>query len=90
MVNGKECGSTTFCYDTPLIFANKFIAYFTRAVRLCRSPPFQNEPSFLATVFLTCNHFLFIIVFPCSYSNNNCDLLLNAPLLIDMLSQNFY
>ncbi len=62
------------------------------------SPPFQNEPSFLATLFLTCNwkinynsiHFLFIVVFPCSYSNNNCDLLLNAPLLIDMLSQNFY
>ncbi len=40
-------------------------------------------------IAITFCHFLFVIVFPLC-SNNNCDLLLKAHLLIDMLSQNFY
>ena len=60
-----------------------------------RAHPFSEcAPIFqLATLFLTFNwnnnHFLFVVVF-FSYSNNTCDLLKNAPLLIDMPSQCFY
>ncbi len=57
---------------------------------------FLNEPRFLATVFLTVTRNKIIIVIilflRCFsfYCDNNCNLVLNAPLLINILSQYIY